>query len=246
LGKEGMMFKRSLIVNFAPTGAVADHTRNPAVPITLDRIVEDVVGATRAGASIAHLHVRNDDASPSCDPACFGKLFAALREHPECANLILCASTSGRHGQSPEERAAVLDLPKVIRPDMASLTLGSMNFPNGPSINAPETARYLARRMKERGVKPELEVFDVGMINFAKTLISEGLLIPPYYFNIILGNIDGLQARASQLTFALGLVPDQSLVSVGGIGRFQFEANVLGMVTADGIRIGLEDNLWAK
>jgi uncharacterized protein (DUF849 family) len=129
---------------------------------------------------------------------------------------------------------------------MASLTLASLNFPNGVSINAPETVRYLAQRMRQQGVKPELEVFDVGMINFAKTLISEGLLTPPYYFNIILGNIDGLQADVSHLTFALNLLPDQSLVSVGGIGRYQFQANALGMVVADGIRVGLEDNLWAK
>ena len=240
------MFKRSLIVNFAPTGAVADHKKNPAVPTTLHRISEDVVAARRAGASIAHLHVRNDDASASSDPDRFGRLFAALRNHPECADLILCASTSGRHGQSPEERAAVLDLPTAVRPEMASLTLGSLNFPRGVSINAPETVRYLAQRMKQRGIKPELEVFDVGMISFAKALINEGLLTPPYYFNIILGNIDGLEASASHLAFALSLLPDQSLVSVGGIGRYQFEATALGMVAADGIRVGLEDNLWAE
>lgn len=240
------MFKRSLIVNFAPTGAVADQKKNPAVPTTLHRIIEDVVAARRAGASIAHLHVRSDDASPSCDPDRFGKLFAALRNHPECADLILCASTSGRHGQSPEERAAVLDLPRDVRPEMASLTLGSLNFPSGVSINAPETVRYLAQRMKQRGIKPELEVFDVGMISFAKALINEGLLTPPYYFNIILGNMDGLEASATHLAFALSLLPDQSLVSVGGIGRYQFEATALGMVAADGIRIGLEDNLWAE
>lgn len=239
------MFKRSLIVNFAPTGAVADQKKNPAVPTTMHRIIEDVVAARRAGASIAHLHVRSDDASPSCDPDRFGKLFAALRNHPECADLILCASTSGRHGQSPEERAAVLDLPRDVRPEMASLTLGSLNFPSGVSINAPETIRYLAQRMKQRGIKPELEVFDVGMISFAKALINEGLLTPPYYFNIILGNMDGLEASATHLAFALSLLPDQSLVSVGGIGRYQFEATALGMVAADGIRVGLEDNLWA-
>jgi 3-keto-5-aminohexanoate cleavage enzyme len=239
------MFGQSLIVNLAPTGAVADHIRNPHVPVTLDRIVEDVAAAARLGAAIAHLHVRNEDASPSCDPVRFGALLGALRAHSDCGGLLLCASTSGRHGQTPEERAAVLELPPAIRPDMASLTMGSLNFPGGASVNTPETIRYLARRMQAQGVKPELEIFDLGMIEFARTLIGEGLLTPPYYFNIILGNVGGLQASAQHLGYALSLLPDRSIACLGGIGRSQFQANALGMVAADGIRVGLEDNLWA-
>ena len=238
------MFTRPLIVNFVPTGAVADPGRNPHVPVTLDRIVEDVAGAAAAGVAIAHLHVRNEDASPSADPARFDALFGALRARPDCADLIHCASTSGRHGQTPEGRAAVLDLPSATRPDMASLTLGSVNFPAGVSVNAPDTIRYLARRMQEQGVKPELEIFDLGMIEFARTLIGEGLLTPPYAFNIILGNISGLQATVQHLGMALGQLPEASIVCIGGIGKSQFRANALGVTAADGIRVGLEDNLW--
>jgi uncharacterized protein (DUF849 family) len=235
-----------LIVNFAPTGAIADNTKNPFVPLTLDRIVEDVVTAVRMGATIAHLHVRNEDSSPSCDPHRFAELFKALRKHPDCASLIICASTSGRHGQTNEQRAAVLDLPEAIRPEMASLTLGSVNFPNGVSVNAPDTIRYLARRMKEQAVKPELEVFDIGMIEFARTLINQSELTPPFYFNLILGNISGLQATTEHLGFALSCLPAHSIVSVGGIGRDQINASALGIIAADGIRTGLEDNLWAS
>jgi len=139
----------------------------------------------------------------------------------------------------------VLDLPAAVRPDLASLTLGSVNFPNGVSVNAPDTIRYLAHRMKQQGVKPELEVFDIGMIEFAKALISEGLLAPPFYFNLILGNVSGLQAKPEHVEFALRCFPDESIVSVGGIGRHQVEASALGTMMADGIRTGLEDNLWA-
>jgi 3-keto-5-aminohexanoate cleavage enzyme len=128
---------------------------------------------------------------------------------------------------------------------MASLTLGSVDFPSGVSVNAPDTVRYLAQRMKQQGVKPELEVFDIGMIEFAKALISEDLLAPPFYFNLILGNVSGLQARPEHLEFALRCLPDDSIVSVGGIGRNQMEASALGTMMADGIRTGLEDNLWA-
>jgi uncharacterized protein (DUF849 family) len=242
---KAVMPGQPLIVNFAPTGAIADNTRNPNVPLTRERIVEDVSVAARLGASIAHLHVRDGNASPSCDPAHFADLFSALRSHPDCSAVILCASTSGRHGQTKEQRASVLDLPAAVRPDMASLTLGSVNFPNGVSVNAPETVRYLAQRMKQQGVKPELEVFDIGMIEFAKVLISEGLLAPPFYFNLILGNVSGLRAKPEHVEFALRCLPDESIVSLGGIGRSQVEASALGTTMADGIRTGLEDNLWA-
>jgi len=240
------MSRPPLIVNFAPTGAIADNTKNPHVPLTQDRIVEDVATAAQLGASIAHLHVRNEDASPSCDPARFAKLVEGLRKQPDCCHLVLCASTSGRHGQSLEQRAAVLDLPVAVRPEMASLTLGSVNFPNGVSVNEPETVRYLACRMKQKGIKPELELFDVSMIEFAHVLISEGLLLPPFYFNLILGNISGLQATAEQLGVAMGCLPAQSIISVGGIGRSQRDANALGIAAADCVRVGLEDNLWAS
>jgi uncharacterized protein (DUF849 family) len=239
------MPRHPLIVNFAPTGAIADNTRNPNVPVTRERIVEDVSAAVRLGASIAHLHVRDGNASPSCDPSHFADLFGALRSDPNCSTVILCASTSGRHGQTKEQRAAVLDLPAAVRPDMASLTLGSVNFPSGVSVNALDTIRYLAERMKQQGVKPELEVFDIGMIECAKALISEGLLEPPFYFNLILGNVSGLQAKPDQVEFALRCLPDESIATVGGIGRSQVEATALGTKMADGVRTGLEDNLWA-
>lgn len=239
------MLHRPLIINLAPTGAVADHRKNPFVPITQEAIVSDVIAAARLGASVAHLHVRRDDGTPSSDPKLFAGIIEALREHNETRELILCATTSGRHGQTIEERAAVLTLPKTSRPDMASLTLGSLNFIGGASVNAPDTIRYLVDQMNLNDVKPELEVFDIGMIEFAKTLIVEGRLTPPYYFNVILGNIGSLQATIHHLGFAMSILPDHSIVSVGGVGRFQAAANALGLAGAHGVRIGLEDNLWA-
>jgi len=239
------MLNRPLIINLAPTGAVADHNKNSAVPITQAAIVADVVGAARLGASIAHLHVRRDDGVPSTDPKLFAGLIEALRENRETRELALCATTSGRHGQTKEDRAAVLALGGSLRPDMASLTLGSLNFVTGASLNAPDTIRYLVDQMNQNNVKPELEVFDIGMIEFAKLLIAEGRLAPPYYFNLILGNIGGLQATIHHLGFAMSILPDHSIVSVGGVGRNQAPANALGVAGAHGVRVGLEDNLWA-
>lgn len=238
------MLDQPLIVNLAPTGAVSDHRKNPAVPIENQRIADVVHQAMEAGAALFHLHVRDDLGAPTSDPARFADLFGRIRSRAG-SDAILCATTSGRHGQTLEERAAVLALPEAVRPDMASLTLGSLNFPKAASINAPDTIRFLADRMNALGVKPELEIFDVGMIEFAKTLIAEERLAPPYYFNVILGNVGGLACSVQHLGFVMGLLPQPAVVSIGGIGRHQAAANALGAVAAHGVRVGLEDNLWS-
>lgn len=239
------MVDAPLIVNLAPTGAVADHRKNPAVPITAEAITADVGLASARGASVAHLHVRGDQAEPSSDPRRFADLIGRLRGQAATRDLILCASTSGRHGQTHEERAAVLGLPEPVRPDLASLTLGSVNFPGGTSVNEPDTIRYLLDEMNRHRVKPELEIFDVGMIEFAKLLIGEGRIQPPYYFNLILGNVAGFAAEVGHLAFALANLPEGAIVSVGGIGRTQRKAAALAVAAAHGVRIGLEDNLWS-
>jgi uncharacterized protein (DUF849 family) len=239
------MAAQPLIINLAPTGAVADHRKNPAVPIENSAIAQVVGECIDAGATICHLHVRDQSGAPSCDPSRFADLFGLVRSQPRGFDAVLCASTSGRHGQTREERAAVLSLPEAVRPNMASLTLGSLNFPTGSSVNAPDTIRFLADRMNEFGVKPELEIFDVGMIEFAKALIGEKRLTPPYYFNIILGNIGGLACSVQHLGFVMGLLPQPAIVAIGGVGRHQAQALALGAVAADGVRVGLEDNLWS-
>jgi uncharacterized protein (DUF849 family) len=235
---------RPFIVNIAPTGAVADATKNPHVPLTPERIASDVAAAALAGASIAHLHVRNPDGSPSCDPALFERTLRAIRSVPACADLVLVVTTSGRHGQTTSQRTEVLELQGAARPDMASLTLGSVDFRTGKSVNEPDTVRILLDRMNAAGIKPELEVFALSMIDFAKVLIAEGRLQPPYYFNIFLSEAGELQADEQHVRFALEQLPPDSIVSLAGIGRLQETATTLGAARADGARIGLEDNLW--
>lgn len=239
------MIDTPLVLNLAPTGAVADFRRNPNVPVTPAAIIADVTACTAAGAAIAHLHVRDEGGAPSCDAGLFGTVIAGIRRAMREAAPILCASTSGRHAQTLDQRCAVLDLSPDLRPEMASLTLGSLNFVTGPSINAPETIRALLDRMNARGVMPELEIFDIGMIDFMKVLIAEGRLRGPFYVNLLLGNPGGLQATPAQLGFALSLMPPEALVAIAGIGRAQGQATAMGAVCADGVRIGLEDNLWS-
>ncbi len=236
---------RPLIVNTAFTGAVSDKRRNPAVPYTAEEVAEDLRTCMGHGASMGHFHVRGDQGEATNDPDRYAALFDRIRSQPDTASVIAVASTSGRHGQTREERAAVLRLPRDLRPDMASLTLSSLNFPGGASINQPDDIRFLAAEMREHGVRPELEVFDLGMISFAEKLIDEDLIEPPFYFNVIFGNVAGMQATPASIAAVLAQLPDQSVVCFGGIGKVQMPAHLYALAGADGVRTGLEDNIWA-
>jgi len=127
---------------------------------------------------------------------------------------------------------------------MATLTLSSLNFPGESSTNSPDTVRKLAKQMLERGIKPELEVFDLGMVNYAHYLIRKGCIKPPYYFNILLGNIANAQAKMSHLALIVSELPANSYWSAAGIGTCQMNMNALGVIMGDGVRVGLEDNIW--
>ena len=156
----------------------------------------------------------------------------------------MTVTTSGRTYQELERRGAVLSLDGDLKPDMASLTLGSVNFNKSASISSPDTIMRLAEMMRDRGIKPELEVFDLGMVNFAHYLIKKDLIQPPYYFNIVLGNIAAAQARLHHLGLIASELPDESYFCVAGIGDAQLEMNALGIVMGNGARVGLEDNLF--
>lgn len=231
-----------LIVNLAPTGMVPTRAQTPHVPLTAEEVAADCARCCALGVTMLHLHARAADGSPSCDRAVFGNLVASVRS--QCPDAIIVTTTSGRRSPEVAQRAASLTLEGEQKPDMASLTLSSLNFSTEASLSAPSTVMQLAAIMKERGIRPELEVFDLGMVNYAKVLIEKGLIDPPYYFNIILGNPASAQASLLHLGTLVADLPPQSLWSVGGIGRYQVLANALGVVVGDGVRTGLEDNLW--
>jgi uncharacterized protein (DUF849 family) len=154
--------------------------------------------------------------------------------------LVIGVSLSGRNFNEFEKRSAVLSL----QPDMGSLTLSSLNFTQKASVNAPEMIQQLALAMKEQGVHPELEVFDVGMIHYGLYMIEKKILEPPFYWNIIAGNIAGIQTDLIELGMAIRLLPRDSWWALGGIGRQQLTANMIAMAMGGGVRIGLEDNLY--
>ncbi len=172
----------------------------------------------------------------------YARLIAGVRE--TFPDLAVGVSLSGRTHPEFEQRADPLRLRGDLKPDLGSLTLGSLNFPRSASINSPDTIVRLAAAMAEAGITPELEVFDLGMMNFAHYLIRKDLLRPPHYFNLLLGNIGTAQATPAHLAQLLAEIPDDSYVSVAGIGDGQMAMNAAGLLFADGVRVGLEDSIW--
>jgi len=231
-----------LIVNLAPTGILPTREQTPHVPLTPTEIVADVCQCIDLGVSMVHLHARALDGCPTMDRGVYAEIIAGIRCY--APSVVVVVTTSGRRVSSIEQRTEALFLEGNVKPDMASLTLGSLNFSKESSLNEPLTIVRLAEIMKERSIKPELEVFDLGMVNIAHTLIDKGLLEPPYYFNIILGNVATAQVKLNHLAAIVTDLPAQSVWSIGGIGRFQLQANGLGLILGDGVRTGLEDNLW--
>lgn len=233
---------RPLIVNAALTGMVPTKADNPALPVTPDEIAEDAERCLEAGASIVHVHARDEDGSPTWRADIYAEIVGKIRERRPDA--IVCVSTTGRLWGELERRAEVLDLDGALKPDLASLTLGSLNFPRQASVNEPETIVALAERMAERGVMPELEIFELGMVDYAKHLIAREVLRPPFYFNLLLGSLGTLSASLLHLGLLTEALPEGSVWAGGGIGRFQLGVNALAIAAGAHVRVGLEDNLW--
>ena len=232
-----------LIINFTPTGMIPQKSQTPFVPVIPSEIIEDVKAAHELGITMVHLHARNEQSHLPCyKKATYAKIIDGIREFaPE---LIICVSTSGRVFSDFEKRSEVLELEGELKPDMASLTLSSINFNKQASINEPSMIINLCKKMLAMGIKPELEAFDSGMINYAKYLIKKGLITPPYYFNLILGNIACAQADLLHAGLMVHDLPKYSVISMGGVGNSQLRVNSMAVSMGYGIRVGLEDNIW--
>jgi uncharacterized protein (DUF849 family) len=231
-----------LIINLAATGMVPTRADSGAVPLTPEEIAADCARCAAAGASIVHLHARDADGRPTSRRETFREIVKRVRHGSP--DVVVCVSTSGRVVRSLEERAAVLDLDGNEKPDMASLTLGSMNFPRQASVNEPDTIRALADRMRERGIVPELEIFDFGMLDYAQYLIGRGVLREPFYFNFLLGSLGTISASPINLALLAERLPAGATWAAAGIGRFQLPVNAMAVTMGGHVRVGLEDNLY--
>jgi uncharacterized protein (DUF849 family) len=231
-----------LIINLAPTGMVPTKDQTPHVPIATDEVLENVERCRALGVSIVHVHARDEEGRPTHRREYYAPIVEGIRRiDPE---LVVCVTCSGRYVTSVEDRADVLELEGDAKPDMASLTVGSNNFVRQASINSPDVIRGLALRMRERGIKPELEVFEPGMLDFARHLCERGVIQAPSYVNVLLGNLGTSPATPGSLGGFLSLMPEGWTWAVGGIGRHQLRANMLGIASGGHVRVGLEDNIW--
>lgn len=240
----GVKNTQELIINLACTGIVPTRSASPHVPINHGEIIEDVAACMELGVQMFHLHARDRDGCPTSDPEPYGRLIEAIRKLPGGQDVVLCVSTSGRAQIDFDARLRVLELDGDMKPDMASLTPGSLNFLKSASMNAPDMIYRLMERMVQFTIKPEIEIFDAGMAHYVRVLVDQGILIAPVYINLLLGNIFSAQITPTDVAAIMANLPSNAIVSFAGIGQFQLVANVLGLIYANGVRVGLEDNLW--
>jgi 3-keto-5-aminohexanoate cleavage enzyme len=231
------------IITVAITGSVPRKENNPAVPITVTEQVESTHAAYEAGAAMVHVHVRNDDQTTTSNPDKFADFKTRIRRH--CPDIILQFSTGGRSGVG-SERGGMLH----HRPEMASLSTGSVNFPTRVYENPPDLIRELAEKMIRYDVKPEIEVFDLAMLYNAVNYARDGVLKAPLHVQFVLGVKHALPAERDLLEFEVAklktLMPEATWVAAG-VGRHQLEVNRWCLEMGGHCRTGLEDNVrWDK
>ena len=233
------MLNNPCIICVAITGSVPTKADNPAVPITVSEQIESTQQAFEKGAAIAHCHVRNDDGTPTSDPDKFEKLAEGLAKH--CPGMIVQFSTGGRSG-SDKERGGMLPL----APDMASLTVGSNNFPTRVYENSPDLVDWLAAKMLKYKIKPEIEIFDLSQLFQAAQMVSDGRLAPAPHVQFVMGVKNAMPVDREVFDFyvktLVRLMPDATWCGAG-IARHQLTLNEWCIATGGHTRTGLEDNI---
>lgn len=234
---------RDLIINYTPTGMIPTKEMTPHVPISISEIIENVHEAYEIGITMVHIHARDRiTGKPTYKAEIYGSIINGIRKFTR--DLIICVSLSGRSFNEYEKRMEPLTLTGSAKPDMGSLTLSSLNFNKEASINTPDMIQKLVSEMKDRGIMPELEAFDAGMINYSRYLERKGVISPPYYFNLLLGNIACAQADLLHTGIMIRDLPSQSYWSLAGIGDYQLIMNSVAIAIGGGVRVGLEDNIY--
>ena len=230
-----------LVICAALTGMVATPKNNPNVPVSVEHIIEDGVACVKAGASILHVHARDEQGVPTYKKEVYARIIEGIRN--VFPDVVLCASTSGRIHNEFSQRSQVLELTGDSKPDMASLTLGSMNFKDSVSTNSATMIQDLLAKMNDTGVVPELEIFDTNMCHMASFLVATGQL-KKYYANIILGTTYSTEATTRNLVHLMDSLPKDAIWACGAIGKYQLPMNTAAILNGGNVRTGLEDNLF--
>ncbi|MBN2725530.1 MAG: 3-keto-5-aminohexanoate cleavage protein [Deltaproteobacteria bacterium] len=230
-----------VIITAAITGAETTREQQSALPVTPDEIAREAAACEKAGASIIHLHVRDDDGTPTASVERFEECLHAIRK---VSNIVVEFTTGGAIGMSDEERLE----PVSLNPEMASLDCGSVNFADEILPNSLPSMRTFAMKMRELGVKPTLECFDVGHVYNAGILIREGLLVPPFHFTFVLGVPGAMPATVESLLMMKRALPDADLewtgIGIGGKGSTLIPP--VSALMGGHARVGFEDNIYFK
>lgn len=229
-----------LIITAAICGAEVTKDDNPNLPVTPEELAQAAYDAEQAGASIIHIHVRDENGNPTQSEEVFREVFEKIKA--KGCQAIIQPSTGGAVGMSADERLQPLNL----KPEMATLSTGSVNFGNDVFLNSPEYIEIFAKRMKEFGVKPEIEVFEVGMIKNALRLVRKGLVEAPLHFDFVMGVPGGIPGDVDDLLHLVNKIPEGSTWTVAGIGRHELPLAMMSIIMGGHVRVGFEDNIFYK
>jgi len=230
-----------LIITAAICGAEVLKEHNPAVPYTVEECVREARSAYDAGASIIHLHVRYDNGTPTQDKERFRVIMEAIAH--ACPGVIIQPSTGGAVGMTNDERLQ----PTELNPEMATLDCGTLNF-GGDEIfeNTENTIKYFGKRLIERGIKPELEVFDKSMIEMALRLEKKGYIQKPMHFDFVMGVNGGIGGSLRDFVFLRGSIPSDATYTVAGLGRYEMSLAAAAIIDGGHVRVGFEDNVYVS
>jgi 3-keto-5-aminohexanoate cleavage enzyme len=226
-----------LIITAALTGAEVTRDVQPNLPISPEEIAEAAYQAYLAGASIVHIHARKPDGTPTQD----FEVYKEIKERIEAkCDVIFQPSTGGAVWHSPEERLQ----PVLLSPEMATLSAGTCNFGSEVFMNTQEYMEKFAAKMLEMGVKPEIEVFERGMINNALGLVKKGLVKEPVHFDFVMGVPGAITGEVRDLLYLVDSIPKGSTWTVAGIGRYELPLAVMAIIMGGHVRVGFEDNVY--
>ncbi len=228
-----------LIITAALTGAEVTREQQPALPISPLEIAIAAAECARAGASIVHLHARKADGSPTQDRETYRQIIEAVRER---CDVIVQVSTGGAVGMTPAERLA----PVTLAPEMATLSMGTVNFGDDVFMNHPADMESFLRAMQEHGVKPEFEIFDTGMISTVNRWLKKGLLQGPLHVDFVLGIPGGMAGTPQALLYMVAQLPPDASWTVAGIGGAQLTLGTLAILLGGHVRVGFEDNVYYR
>ncbi len=226
-----------LIITVAPVGAEVMKENNPNVPYTPEEIAEECYRAWNEGASLAHIHARNEDGTSTQDPEVYARIIELVKAKTD---MIIQVSVGGAVGMTAEERVR----PVYLKPEMATLTCGTCNFGDGIFTNSLKDIEFFAKAMQENGVRPEFEIFEAGMIETAKRLGKKNLVPMPGHFDFVMGVQGAIPGDPSSLMHMISLLPVGATWTVAGIGRHELPLGAMAIVLGGHVRVGFEDNIY--